>query len=106
MPFTASSSLSGCQIEKPGDPGYVELRGHGYYKYHRTPKTWFEAWKTCKGEGGHLAVFNSQEEARFVGGIPKTKYDWAFIGFHDLYSEGTYVTIFGKYLQLNNGMFI
>ena len=82
----------------PQDPEYVEFEGH-YYKYHNTPKTWYESWQICKSEGGHLAVFNSQEEATFVGGIPSTSFDWAFIGFHDLYAEGAYVTIFGKDLQ-------
>ena len=32
----------------------------------------------------------------FVRGIPTFPYDWAFIGFYDLYIEGKYVTVFGK----------
>ncbi|PSN42391.1 hypothetical protein C0J52_21653, partial [Blattella germanica] len=90
-----------CHCSKLTDPpvGYIK-RVHGqYYKYHQSPKTWNEAWTICRNEGGHLAILNSEEEAKFVGAIPKTKYNWAFVGFHDLYQEGKYVTLLDENLE-------
>jgi hypothetical protein len=33
----------------------------------------------------------------------RLKVEWAFIGFHDLYTEGQYLTIFGVWSYSNNG---
>ncbi|KAJ9593481.1 hypothetical protein L9F63_014966 [Diploptera punctata] len=87
------SSSSGCQTKKPEIKGYVHLSGYGYYKYHSSPRTWIQAWDICKSEGGHLAVPNSEEEAKFIGKIPATSYNWAYIGIHDLFKEGKYITV-------------
>jgi hypothetical protein len=73
----------------------------GYYKIHSERKTWHEARKICEQEGGHLAIINSEEESSVLQSIfapVATKLGAAFvsIGFHDLYTEGQYLTIFGK----------
>ena len=91
--------------QRPG-PDYELLPGLGYYKFHTVGKTWFEARKICEQEGTHLAVLNSETEAKALRKfwIPHPKlYDdwrniWAYVGIHDHYSEGNYVTIFGKFL--------
>ena len=67
---------------------------------------WFQARRVCEQEGAHLAIFNSEAEAkallRFWIPFPKIfsdwRNDWAHIGLHDQYSEGNFVTIFGKHL--------
>jgi len=73
----------------------------GYYKIHTVPKTWHEARQICAQERGHLAIINSEEESKVLQSIfapvaAKLNVDWVFIGFHDLYNEGQYLTIFGK----------
>jgi hypothetical protein len=75
----------------------------GYYKIHSELKTWQEARQICAQEGGHLAIINSEEESGVLRSVfapvaAKLKGVWAYsyIGFHDLYNEGQYLTIFGK----------
>ena len=63
--------------------------------------TWHEARKICAQEGGHLAIINSEEESAVLRSIfapvaEKVKKEWVIIGFHDLYNEGQYLTVFGK----------
>ena len=82
-------------------PGYEFHRGVGYYKIHSELKTWHEARQICAQEGGHLAIINSEEESKVLQSIfapvaAKLNVVWAFIGFHDLYNEGQYLTVFGK----------
>jgi hypothetical protein len=82
-------------------PGYELHRGVGYYKIHSERKTWYEARQICAQEGGHLAIINSEEEFKVLQSMlapvaAKVNEVWAFIGFHDLFNEGQYLTIFGK----------
>ena len=81
--------------------GYELHRGVGYYKIHGELKTWHEARQICAQEGGHLAIINSEEESKvlqsmFAPVAANLNVVWAFIGFHDLYNEGRYLTVFGK----------
>jgi hypothetical protein len=46
-------------------------------------------------------IINSEEESKVLLSIfapvaAKLKVIWVFIGFHDLYNEGQYLTVFGK----------
>jgi hypothetical protein len=76
----------------------------GYYKLHSTPRTWEDAWRTCAVEGAHLAIINSEAEARYLqlafARFPKitggSHNDYAFVGAHDMLAEGQFVTIFGE----------
>ena len=82
-------------------PGYELHRGVGYYKIHSVRKNWHEARQICAQEGGHLAIINSEEESKvlqsmFAPVAAKLNMDRVFIGFHDLYNEGQYLTVFGK----------
>ncbi|KAJ9601329.1 hypothetical protein L9F63_000510 [Diploptera punctata] len=88
-------------------PGYEYFSGIGYYKFHKTPNTWDAARKMCEQEGGHLAVINSEEESKviqkYLETAPKLENasynDYAFIGFHDRFIEGEYLTVFGTSLE-------
>jgi hypothetical protein len=42
---------------------------------------------------------NSEAEAKFISSLWNSKSDWAFIGTHDLYEEGVYVTIYSEYTK-------
>ena len=77
-------------------PGYELHRGVGYYKIHSELKNWQEAREICEQEGGHLAIINSEEESKVLQQILAPVAGVASIGFHDLYKEGQYLTIFGK----------
>lgn len=85
-------------------PDYELFPGMGYYKLHTTPRTWNEALRTCAVEGAHLAIVNSESEARFLQLLfsrhPKitggNHNDYAYLGVHDMFSEGQFTTIFGK----------
>jgi hypothetical protein len=76
----------------------------GYYKLHTTPRTWDEAWRRCAEEGAHLAIINSEAEARLLQLLfsrqPKitgsNHNDYAFLGVHDILIEGQFMTIFGE----------
>ncbi|KAJ9593479.1 hypothetical protein L9F63_014964, partial [Diploptera punctata] len=56
-------------------------------------ESFYDARMICKSEGGHLAIFNSEAEAKFVASLADTEYDFAYIGIHDLYREGQWVTV-------------
>ncbi|XP_069694814.1 hemolymph lipopolysaccharide-binding protein-like [Periplaneta americana] len=77
--------------------GYNLVAGLGYYKFHTDRKTWHEAQKICEKEGAHLAVINSEHEAKVLTNMGD--FTWAYVGFHDIYVEGQYVTIFNQSLS-------
>ncbi|XP_044737456.1 hemolymph lipopolysaccharide-binding protein-like [Chrysoperla carnea] len=99
---------------KNGVPrGYV-LFENSFYKYHRDPQTWAKARQICEVEGGYLAIVNSEEEANFLRGM-MSKYpddvltdvvhkSCVFLGFHDYFKEGEFVTIDGKSLESSGYM--
>ena len=80
--------------------GYGEVTGWmGRYKLHTAGKNWFEAQEVCTQEGANLLVINSHKEAEAVRSLVEQfgftrNYYW--IGFHDIYEEGNFVTIFSK----------
>ncbi|KAK7871675.1 hypothetical protein R5R35_009041 [Gryllus longicercus] len=81
--------------------GYERVPGVGWYRLHLTPLTWEEARLACEAEGAHLAVLNSQEEAKALKNIfakERSSELYAFVGFSDL-KDGRYLTIFGETLH-------
>ena len=81
--------------------GYELHPGVGYYKVHSELKTWHEARQICAQEGGHLAITNSEEESNVLQSVfapvaARLKDEWVLVGFHDLYNEGQYLSVFGK----------
>jgi hypothetical protein len=89
-------------------PGYELFPGVGHYKLHTKSAKWYEARRICVQEGAHLAIVNSEAESKVLKEIlarfPKlenvTFNEVALIGFHDLYEEGQYLTIYGEYNHL------
>ncbi|GBP56423.1 Hemolymph lipopolysaccharide-binding protein [Eumeta japonica] len=82
------------------------------YKIHIQPKTWPQAYATCKAEESRLAIVNSHHEADFLvqlmNNIPHEQIRVPYynghlsIGFHDLFEEGEYLTIQGETLEQAN----
>jgi len=85
---------------------YKYSPGIGAHKLHTRAVSWNEARKMCNEEGGHLAIVNSLTEAHVMMEIFKTAgpvkgasyIDLAYVGIHDLYKEGEWVTILGESL--------
>ncbi|XP_046417277.1 hemolymph lipopolysaccharide-binding protein-like [Neodiprion fabricii] len=85
---------------------YIYTPGIGSHKLHTRALVWNDARKVCNDEGGHLAIINSVSEARVLMDIfnkstpvKGAAYDHAaYLGIHDLYKEGEWVTISGESL--------
>lgn len=83
---------------------YVKFQ-NSYYKFHKDSQTWAEARRSCEAEGGHLAILNSIEEEVFLIRLtrqyppPVLNYvayvNYFYIGFHDMFEEGDFVTVDG-----------
>ncbi|KAK7864515.1 hypothetical protein R5R35_003125 [Gryllus longicercus] len=99
-PCATCPACSTCKKSIP--PGYEHFPGHGYYRLHTVPVDWMTAKATCEREGAYLVIINSQEEANLVKKLFNRDRDvgtWLHLGFHDLYKEGKYVTLFGEPLS-------
>ncbi|XP_033338704.2 C-type lectin lectoxin-Thr1 [Megalopta genalis] len=76
---------------------YVVTRGLGAHKLQRDKVSWNEARKACMMEGANLALLDSAEkEALFRGWMDKESLAGLWLGFHDLYEEGSWTTVTGE----------
>ncbi|XP_023722707.1 hemolymph lipopolysaccharide-binding protein-like, partial [Cryptotermes secundus] len=83
------------------EPGQQQLSNVTRYSFHTTGKKWDEARRICDQEGSHLAIINSEAESRVLHDLyaltPFAKdvdrNNWAFIGFHDRFVKGEFLTI-------------
>lgn len=85
-----------------------------YYKFHTDIQTWAQARSICEAEGGYLAIINSEEEASLLVHLMRQypiaildpaiteKTYYVYIGFHDLFREGEWVTIDGMTMPVFN----
>ncbi|KAJ8709534.1 hypothetical protein PYW08_009538 [Mythimna loreyi] len=91
------------------DPGYVlDARTKSCYKFHTLARNFSRAFLTCTAEGGHLAVINSEVEAKVLKDVfakypagkivGKVWKDVAFIGFHNWGENAEWRTIHGDTL--------
>ncbi|PSN52365.1 Hemolymph lipopolysaccharide-binding protein [Blattella germanica] len=69
-----------------------------FYNWRNT--TWHQAVKVCEEEGGYLLVTKSKDETREILPLVKQLWsEWFFVGTHDNYQEGVYVTVQNDTLQ-------
>ncbi|XP_046403563.1 hemolymph lipopolysaccharide-binding protein-like [Ischnura elegans] len=103
-----SIHLSAIITVPPAIPVDFELfPGIGYYKFHQEGAPNFDsANAACFKEGGHLIIINSKEESQVTHQLwsryPHTanfKHNFAYIGIHDRFKEGEFITIFGEPLS-------
>lgn len=66
-----------------------------YYKEHKLYKNWADAVFTCNSEGASLFVPKSAEQILHLMESVSEGTDSIWIGIHDLYAEGSFVTING-----------
>ena len=85
------------QTQKSIPAGYRKFSEDRYFKAHTEPIIWLEARDICDKEGAHLAIINSEAEAKFLTSLWTWSSEWAYLGTHDFYVEGKYVTIYSKY---------
>ncbi|XP_019887929.1 hemolymph lipopolysaccharide-binding protein-like [Ooceraea biroi] len=106
--------------EKSVGGDYLITSGIGAHKLHLRRLCWNKARQVCVHEGGQLAVINSfSEEKILLRMLQENNLTVAWLGIHDLYEEGDWVTVkgeplgstgytswitlFGQYPQPNNG---
>ncbi|KAJ9596773.1 hypothetical protein L9F63_012204 [Diploptera punctata] len=80
------------------DTGYTYVPRLGHYKLHNVSerRSWHEAHATCAREGSHLLILNSEHEEnviKFLIEISHTRGRLHWLGFHDQYREGKYITV-------------
>lgn len=78
------------------------------YKFHEDSQSWVKAKSTCRFENANLAMPQNEEEIKVLNLVfdkhraSEFKYlkyhDYAFLGFHDIYEEGKFVSEIGKLL--------
>ncbi|OXU26784.1 hypothetical protein TSAR_005300 [Trichomalopsis sarcophagae] len=92
--------------------GYIKKEGVGWYKVHVKPKTWEHARTACRKEGAHLVTVDSKKEAKVMQKLMKqAKADSVWIGIHDMFREGNWVTVLdqtfdgNKFLKWNTKSF-
>ncbi|XP_047108498.1 hemolymph lipopolysaccharide-binding protein-like [Schistocerca piceifrons] len=88
-------------VEPPARVGadYKYFPNVGYYKLHTDKRNWENARRTCAKEGAHLAIVNSEAEENAIREVMRahsTEKFIAFIGFHDMFKEGEYLTVLGQ----------
>ncbi|PSN47172.1 hypothetical protein C0J52_14726 [Blattella germanica] len=98
-----------CKLEKVdkdsnGLSRDVRTPGLGIYKIHNVKKNWTLAKEVCEHEGSHLMIINSEREVQSLDNLIENnnnscdnKIFW--IGIHDQYLEGEYITIFNETLE-------
>ncbi|KAG7209861.1 hypothetical protein KM043_011463 [Ampulex compressa] len=79
---------------------YLITPGIGAHKLHVRKVSWNRARKTCIQEGGHMVIINSNsEEKLLVRMLEENKLDRAWLGIHDLYEEGDWVTLMDEAIE-------
>ncbi|XP_077284221.1 C-type mannose receptor 2-like [Arctopsyche grandis] len=86
---------------------YPEVNIH--YKFHKKPLQWSDAILECYRENATLAMPKNEVEANVLKNIfeqyPKSTLtgdpnaDYLHLGFHDVFSEGEYLTVQGHSIQ-------
>ncbi|XP_077295203.1 macrophage mannose receptor 1-like [Arctopsyche grandis] len=79
------------------------------YKFHKDIKTWYEARNICRLENATLAIPETDTEVEVLKFIFKEypasslkhikNYDYIFLGFHDIFREGEFLTESGESLD-------
>ncbi|XP_072753637.1 hemolymph lipopolysaccharide-binding protein-like [Anoplolepis gracilipes] len=80
--------------------GYIVTPGISAHKLHPRKLTWNKARQACIQEGGHLAIINSDSEEKVLLRMLQEKnIDVAWLGLHDYFEEGDWVTVKGEALE-------
>ncbi|KAJ9587938.1 hypothetical protein L9F63_018641 [Diploptera punctata] len=83
----------------PKSLGYHIVPKLGYYKVHDENKPWKGAEETCRQEGTHLLIINSEFEHQATKSMINRRDTAHWIGIHDQYKEGQFVTVLNETLD-------
>lgn len=76
---------------------YVVRPGIGAHKLFKHKVTWNAAREICMREGGQLPIIDSRgKEAMFRSWMTNETLDGVWLGIHDLFEQGTWVTLAGE----------
>jgi len=67
-----------------------------HYRLYAKPMKWFDAFRFCKGAGGHLAAISSPEENAFVSELAAKAGGHAWIGLTDERVAGEWLWVTGE----------
>ncbi|RVE40792.1 hypothetical protein evm_014560 [Chilo suppressalis] len=86
----------------------LDARTGSCYKFHTAGRTWIRAYKTCREEGGYLAIINDDTEVQVIKDVfakhPSEKIasnykDVAYIGFCSWGDHDNWYTVHGQTLE-------
>ena len=99
LPDVLRMAMKGCVSHLQKDD-YVITKGMGAHKLIQRKLNWDEARRACMAEGGQLAIINSFEEEKLLVNWMKGKdVSTAWLGVHDQFTEGDWVTLTGESLD-------
>ncbi|KAL0118257.1 hypothetical protein PUN28_009126 [Cardiocondyla obscurior] len=82
------------------DGSFVTSDSSDTHRLYPYKLTWNKARQACIQNGGHLAIINSESEEMILSQMLQEKnLDTAWLGLHDLYEEGDWVTIMDQPIQ-------
>ena len=84
---------------QPTALGYHVVPELGYYKVHDENKSWKNVDEIYRQEGTHLLIINSEFEHLVAKSMMNKQDTHHWIGVHDQYKEGQYVTVLSKYFS-------
>ncbi|KZC07008.1 Hemolymph lipopolysaccharide-binding protein [Dufourea novaeangliae] len=88
------------QSSTPMKEGYRITRGVGAHKLYTKKAKWNAVRKTCMMDGGHLVILNSlAEESVLMNLMQAANLDTIWVGAHDMFREGEWVTLTGESLE-------
>nr|XP_016996899.2 accessory gland protein Acp29AB-like [Drosophila takahashii] len=86
-------------------PKFERIGSRYFYIEHNIKKTWDEAAETCRGMGGYLAAFKTEEEFSTIIQKLRRKYVWYWTGIKYSKEDGHYIsTASGKPAEVLNWM--
>ena len=96
LPDLLRKVKQGCASHVQRDD-YVVTVGIGAHKLNKRKVKWDKARKACMAEGGQLAILNSvKEEKILVDWMNRENINSAWLGVHDQFTEGDWVTLTGE----------
>ncbi|XP_076643422.1 C-type lectin lectoxin-Thr1-like isoform X4 [Halictus rubicundus] len=97
VPNTAVSWPHGCCANNFSRRDYVVTPGIGAHKFFKKEVTWNTARDICVRNGGQLPMIDSAEkEAVFRSWMTNETLTGVWLGVHDLFEQGTWLTLSGE----------
>ncbi|XP_078042724.1 hemolymph lipopolysaccharide-binding protein-like [Augochlora pura] len=92
-----------CCTPTLGRNDYIVTPGLGAHKIHKREMSWNDARLVCLMEGAHLAVVDSARKMDlFKDLMQKESVRTVWLGFHDLFKEGSWTTVTGELVDTLN----